>query len=267
MGNVAKRRAPLGHARRRRGAVAGLLAAVALGGAVVVYWCIACDNRARPPETPSPPKRIAAANPPLVKSPASRGGGDGPSSAPSSAMGGRIERRESIPPPQPLAEMEVVATNARPRPAAFTTAAEELIALATPSVPGAYVPPLPEISDEGLAKDVEKALRRVIKAEDGDSVETLEKKVTVSTAKAEFESLRDQEGWGFAEYVNALRDQANDDAEFLAEAHKVSEQMYHDASISDDDYVKYRDQINDKLRERGLPEIENRAPAEALTDQ
>lgn len=257
VGSVVKHGAPQ-RRRRIRGAVAGLLAAVAIGGAAVAYWYISCDNRVHPPDTPSPAKRIVAANPALVKSPAGRGGADETLSAPPPATGERIERRESIPPPQPLAEMEVAATNARPRTKAFATAAEELIALATPSVPGAYVPPLPEISDEGLSKDVEKALRRVIKAEDGDSVETLEKKVVVSTAKAEFENLRDRDGWSFSEYVNALRNQANDDAEFLAEAHKVSEQMYHDASISDEDYVKYRDQINDKLRERGLPEIENR---------
>ena len=36
----------------------------------------------------------------------------------------------------------------------------------------------------------------------------------------------------------------------------MSEQLYHDEAVSDEDYVKYRDQINQKLKERGLPEIE-----------
>ena len=95
-----------------------------------------------------------------------------------------------------------------------------------------------------------------MRAEDGDSEATLEKKLVVATAKDEFRELRDTEGYTFSEYLNALRDQANHDADFLAEAHKMSEQLYHDEAVSDEDYVKYRDQINQKLKERGLPEIE-----------
>jgi hypothetical protein len=36
----------------------------------------------------------------------------------------------------------------------------------------------------------------------------------------------------------------------------MSNELYHDQTVSDEDYVKYRNQINEKLRERGLPEIE-----------
>ena len=56
--------------------------------------------------------------------------------------------------------------------------------------------------------------------------------------------------------VNALRDKANADAAFMAEVHKVADELYHDAGISDEDYVHYREELNQKLRERGLPEIE-----------
>ena len=75
-------------------------------------------------------------------------------------------------------------------------------------------------------------------------------------AKDQFRELRDREGYTFAEYLNAIRDQANLDADFLAEAHKMSEELYHDEEVSDEAYVKYREQINEKLRERGLPLIE-----------
>jgi DNA repair protein RadA/Sms len=87
-------------------------------------------------------------------------------------------------------------------------------------------------------------------------VAILEKKLVVAEAKEEFRELREKEGFTITEYLNALRDQANQDADFLAEAHKMSNELYHDQTVSDEDYIKYRNQINEKLRERGLPEIE-----------
>lgn len=170
----------------------------------------------------------------------------------------RIESRTDIVPPQPLEEMEAALTNKPPKKkVAFSNGAEQLIAMATPSTPGAFVPPLPDITNEGVARDVEKALKNAIKAEDGDDIALLEKKLVVAEAKEEFRELNEKEGWGFAEYVNALRDKANLDAEFLGEAHKIATEIYHDETISDEDYIKYRDQINEKLRERGLPEIDS----------
>ena len=99
-------------------------------------------------------------------------------------------------------------------------------------------------------------MSHVIQAEEGDTEAVLEKKVVVAEAKDQFRELRDRDGYTFAEYLNALRDQANLDADFLAEAHRMSEELYHDKAVSDEEYVKYRDQINEKLRERGLPVIE-----------
>lgn len=172
--------------------------------------------------------------------------------------GKRIEKREAIPAPPPLEELQSAMTNsvAKKKKPAFSNAAEQLIALATPSEPGGYVPPLPEITDEGIAEELSKAMGNVIKAEDGDSEKTLEKKITVAEAKEEFKELNATEGFTFTEYLNALRDKANENAEFLGEAHKVSSELYHDQSVSDEDYLEYREAINEKLRERGLPEIE-----------
>lgn len=170
----------------------------------------------------------------------------------------RIDKRDDIPAPQPLEEMQAALTNTPPKKkVAFSNGAEQLIAMATPSTPGAHVPPLPYITDESVAGEVEKAMKNVIRAEDGDSDDVLEKKMVVAQAKEEFNELRNKEGWGFTEYVNTLRDQANDNANFLGEAHKMADEIYHDASISNEDYIKYREQINAKLRERGLPEIDS----------
>ena len=157
-----------------------------------------------------------------------------------------------------IAELQAAMTNAAPKKkkVAFKNGVEQLIALATPSTPGASVPPLPHITDEGLAQDLERAMQNVIKADEDDSEATLEKKLVVAEAKEEFRELREKEGFTITEYLNALRDQANQDADFLAEAHKMSNELYHDQTVSDEDYIKYRNQINEKLRERALPEIE-----------
>ena len=169
----------------------------------------------------------------------------------------RIERREAVQAPQPLEEMRMATTNApAKRPArAFRNSAEQLIAMATPSSPGTPVPPLPEITDEGEAMAVAKALKHVIAAEEGDTEAVLEKKAVVAESKEELRELMTKEGWTFVEYVKALRDRANLDAEVLADAHKICEDLYHDKAVSDADYLKYVEQVNEKLKERGLPEI------------
>ncbi len=138
----------------------------------------------------------------------------------------------------------------------FKTAAEELLALATPSVPGGLVPPLPHITDEGLAKDLEKAMSNVIKAEEGDTEKTLSMKLAVSEQKEEFRKLRKESGWTFTEYVNALRDKFNDDAAYLSEAHKLNDELFKDETLSDDEYKKNKKIIDDELKKRGLPSLD-----------
>ena len=170
--------------------------------------------------------------------------------------GERIETREAIPAPQSLEEMKEQAEKLTKKRYPFTNGVEQLIALATPPYPGAKVAPLPPITDEAVAKSLKEAMEHTIVAEEGDSEAVLDKKIVVASAKMEFEELREKEGYGFTEYVNALRDKANADAEFLAEANKVADELYHDAGISDEDYVQYREELNKNLRERGLTEIE-----------
>ena len=139
----------------------------------------------------------------------------------------------------------------------FRHGAEQLLAMATPTEPGGYVPPLPEITDEGVAADLAKAMGNVIAPAPGDTERTLEIKLNVAEQKEEFRDLR-AKGMTFTEYVKALRAKFNDDNAYLAEARKLDEALFRDEGVSDADYRSYRDELNRNLRERGLPELEAR---------
>ena len=119
------------------------------------------------------------------------------------------------------------------------------------------MPPLPKITDESVAEDLAKAMRDVIVPTSDDTERTLEVKLNVASQKEEFRDLR-AEGMTFPEYVNALRDKFNEDAEFLAEARKLDQSLFEDKDVSDEDYKAYRKELNKNLRDRGLPELEAR---------
>jgi len=238
-----------------RGAAAGLVVVTVVGLALWVFFGgDAPEERAKPAKVAEQTK---PANP-IAAKPASTKKDTASEPLPMPKLSGeRIETREAIPAPQSLEEMkEQAEKQAKKKRYPFTNGVEQLIALATPPYPGAKVAPLPPITDEAVAKSLKEAMEHTIVAEEGDSEAVLDKKIVVASAKMEFEELREKEGYGFTEYVNALRDKANADAEFLAEANKVADELYHDAGISDEDYVQYREELNKKLRERGLPEIE-----------
>lgn len=240
-----------------RGMAAGLAVIVAAGAALWVFLGGGTpEERVKPTKAvaqkkPAKPITARTANPAPPKVEADHE----PLPMPK-LSGQRIETREAIPAPQSLEEMTEEAKKQAKKKYPFTNGVEQLIALATPPFPGAKVPPLPPITDEAVAKSLKEAMEHTIVAEEGDSEAVLDKKIVVASAKMEFEELREKEGYGFTEYVNALRDKANADAAFMAEVHKVADELYHDAGISDEDYVHYREELNQKLRERGLPEIE-----------
>ena len=241
-----------------RGVAAGA-AVVAVLAVVVGYLFFAGSaNSPLEPSNARPPKK-AQESPHKPTNPKAAEGEDAEkkSLAMPKPSGRYIEKRDEVAAPQSLEELQSAMTNApAKKKATFKNGAEQLIALATPSEPGGRVPPLPPITNESVARELKEAMEHVIEAEDDDSAAVLGKKVVVAAAKNEFRELRDSEGYTFAEYLNALRDQANLNADFLAEAHKMSEELYHDEKVSDGDYIKYRDQINEKLKERGLPVIE-----------
>jgi len=138
----------------------------------------------------------------------------------------------------------------------FTNGIEQLINMALPAAPGAPVPPLPVISDEGLAGELRRAMKSKISVAEGDDERTLSRKIAVQQGKMELGELTSRREMTVAEYINALRDQGNDNAEFMKEAHALNEELYHDEKMSDEEYKSARAIINEKLRERGLPEIE-----------
>ena len=198
----------------------------------------------RSPASPRRDDRVAASR---------QGGG-----TPTASHGGGADAAGTPPPPGGADGAGPSETNAvvRTKPL-FRHGAEQLLAMATPTEPGGYVPPLPEITDEGVAEDLAKAMRAAIGPSSNDTERTLEIKLNVAQQKEEFRELR-EEGMTFVQYVNALRDKFNDDAAFLAEARRLDEALFGDAKITDEQYKSYRAELNKQLRERGLPEMEER---------
>ena len=140
----------------------------------------------------------------------------------------------------------------------YTNGVEQLLNMALPAAPGAPVPPLPIISDEGMADELARAMQHEITADEADDEKSLERKMQIVQGKLEIAEVTDSGEMTVSEYVNALREQANDNAEFLGEAQKVHNEIFNDEEVSDEQYEAARDQINEKLRERGLPEIDAR---------
>jgi hypothetical protein len=140
----------------------------------------------------------------------------------------------------------------------FANGVDQLIIMAVPSTPGASVPPLPVVSDEALAEELISALTQPLEVEEDDDAQTLERKEQVAQGRLEIGEAVERGEMTVSEYVNALREQANDNAEFLGEAQKVHNEIFNDEEVSDEQYEAARDQINEKLRERGLPEIDAR---------
>ena len=162
------------------------------------------------------------------------------------------QTRESIAPPAPLAD---IAEKLKPPSMPFKTSTENYIAMAIPAGPGVGVPPIPIPEDVDFSEDMKKAFSTPIVAEDGDTEETIKRKIAVLDHKEELQELASKEGWTLPEYVNAIRDKYLAANDYLAECHEILENAYADPDISDDSYIAMRDKINEALKNRGLPEI------------
>ena len=162
------------------------------------------------------------------------------------------QTRESIAPPAPLAD---VAEKLKPPSMPFGTSTENYIAMAIPSEPGVGIPPIPIPEDVDFSEDMKKAFSTPIVAEDGDTEESIKRKIAVLDHKEELQQLASKEGWTLPEYVNAIRDKYIAANEYLAECHEILERAYADPDIGDDSYIAMRDKINETLKNRGLPEI------------
>lgn len=159
------------------------------------------------------------------------------------------ERR--IPRPKPLKEL-----TPPPRPKAFETGAEQLLAMVTPAAPGARVPPLPALTDEGMKEDVLKALNTTIVIRTNDSERLAALKENVADPKEEFRALNQTGGWTFVEYLTALREKHTEDADFLQAAHREFNDLWYDENVSDEQLMKRFGELNKELQARGLPLLE-----------
>ena len=162
-----------------------------------------------------------------------------------------VSRSESMEQVEPEAPESVSQTSRIAR-----TAAEELLMLATPSRPGAIVPPLPDLSSANLDASAERSFSHVIVAEAGDDEARLDRKLVLAEQKEEFRTLRDKEGWRFREYVEALRKKAVDDAAYMQEAHKTMNELRNDETVTEEELKQAKEKIDETLVERGLPRLD-----------
>ena len=252
-----------------KGVLHGIIGGIAVVAATAAVFFLL---RPAPPSSPSAPtdsppptpSGSATSSPPVaVKSPSHVPAGSTNAVASSSRKPSNFNIRpstplnpdpeyvsEDIPAPTPL-DKKIPP----PPEKVFKTGSEQLLAMATPAMPGMAVPPLPQIDDEGMKEDLEKAMNTDLKPSTNDTEETIGRKLTVTDQKEEFRELR-KKGWTFSEYVKALHAKSSEEAEYLTEAHKLNDDLYHDKSITDEEYKKYREKINSELKERGLPELD-----------
>lgn len=211
------------------------------------------DRTKRPPSTVQSPAPASQSEPQTTngKRPSAQTQGKVATANPIRTIIPRPENR-NVPRPKALEEL----TPPPKQKPAFKRGAEQLLAMVTPSSPGAEVPPLPGLTDEGIAQDLKKAMQENIIVETNDSDKVVTMKEKVADLKEEFRSLSEQEGWTFTEYLNALREQHNGDAKFLRDAHAEIDALWGDRTVSDEDYLKRLKELNAELKERGLPELE-----------
>lgn len=259
-GASSKSHVPSGHKSTSRKLFAWILVTL-VAFAIMTWWYVTRAN-VPPPVSPKNGDKVVKV-PKTAKAPKEQ-------SRPKTSQGARNAKfsRRAIPPPiRP--ELPTVAskpeddsspTNATSQeetgPSKIAkTGTEELLMLVTPSTPGGRVPPLPDLRGMPIEKDMHETLNRVVTAEKGDDESRLERKLLLAQQKEEFGELS-REGWKFADYLQALREKNNADADYLRDAYQMLDELYRDESVSDDEYKEYLDKVNATLRERGLPEIE-----------
>ena len=253
--------------------VAVALIALAVFGA----WKMLSEPRGAAPGDPVPDKTRKPQAIPVAK-PSEKTGA--PEKKVASPSGKVAPKRQSAAPVQVAAvpspndpsggEAENVATNAprtltpeemlaeAKRRMKFKTAEEQLLSMVTPDEPGGEVPPVPITGEEEDTVATAKGVANVLRPEKDDDEHMLQRKIDISEMKLEYGELKKQ-GWTFAQYVKALAAKRNEEAADMGEARRVMEELYRDSTISDAEYAAAKKQINDSLREKGLPAVEAEA--------
>lgn len=179
------------------------------------------------------------------------------------------QTREKVDPPVLLSEMQAEMKTEKTKTVKhmFGTATESLISMAIPSEPGSTNPPVPILPDADYSEDMKKAFAAAITADEDDTEETIGRKVAVLDCKTELEQLAKTEGWTLQDYIKALQKKYEEDNRFLCECYATIEQAYTDETVSDESYLSMKDQVNAKLKERGLPEVMSTAELEAKMER
>ena len=151
----------------------------------------------------------------------------------------------------------------------FKSQMEMFLNMAIPTKPGERMPPVPipdfdENADEETQiesvkaelADIEKGFKNELKIKEGDSDALAERKAIVTDAKAEFKELM-KEGMTLKQYIKALQDKFNADADFVGEAQKMVDANYNDQTLSNEDYQKLKAKVDKLLEDRGLPATED----------
>ena len=144
--------------------------------------------------------------------------------------------------------------------------AEQVLMLATPPSKGTPVPPLPiaAVVDEEFEREAEAMLDRVVKAEEHDDEMSLGVKVRLLKLREEWAKAK-AEGWTFADFLQAKQTKANEDEGLLNEAATLDGENFHNAELSDEQYLDSRRKIDGFLKTQGfdgLPPLESETEAQ-----
>ena len=136
--------------------------------------------------------------------------------------------------------------------------AEQLLVMVSPLKKGDFMPPAPigEFSEE-LEREAEAMLERVGQVEEWDDENSIGIKERLEALKDEWYAAK-QKGMSFRSFILSRRDAAEHDAKVLDEARRFDEENFNDASISDSDYLKMRQKVNNLLKVSGFDELPSR---------
>ena len=147
--------------------------------------------------------------------------------------------------------------------------AEQLIMMTSVDQPGDPIPPVPVPDsleeDDAIQKAADAMLAKEGKVEEGDTETSIEIKEKLEVLKAEYAEAK-AKGISFAQFLRSRQAKAEGDHETFKMAVKLDQENYNDKSLTDAEYMKGRDKINNFLNMQGIkpvPKIEEQAAEEA----
>jgi hypothetical protein len=165
----------------------------------------------------------------------------------------------AAPPPsalQPAAAAAAEGPLKKRREAAFKTGTEQLLSMQLDLPPGVEAPPLPLLTDDMLAKDVEKALKTTINLEEDDTEKDVALKTEVAAAKEEMKSHLAQGGTATS-YLERLRERRDQEVARQQEEREAAREKLRELAtkITAEELKKQRRAINQRLIEEGIDPV------------